>query len=161
MPALRGLHPALVARHFALALGENVEQLAVGQVFQHRRVAVVAQLQPHLFGQVAFAAAITAVAHCAVDAVDSLAHGNRGRGWLYGVGALRFFRWNLELCGPLTRFFLFLGKTQEANQQRCDHKRGNSAHGYLRHKAKRGSPAGATNHDASHSTACRASWGRP
>src|SRR2546427_1019183 len=40
-----GFCAVLVARHLALTLGQDVKELAVGQVFERRRIAPVAQLE--------------------------------------------------------------------------------------------------------------------
>src|SRR6266849_170044 len=53
VPELIRLHPAFLPWHVALALRQNVEHLAVGYALERVGVAVIQQLELHVFGQIA------------------------------------------------------------------------------------------------------------
>src|SRR5208283_5342639 len=88
VPDLVGLHAALFAGHLALARVDNRKDFAIGEFFQRSGVAVVAQFEMHVPGEVAIAAALFSMTHCAVGSVLLLS-GSQGRGrGLYGIGLL-------------------------------------------------------------------------
>jgi hypothetical protein len=85
VPDFVGLQAAFFARHFAFAIVNDVVDVAVGQDFQRGGVAEIVKLQVHVFGEVAVASALFAVAHGAILAKFLFAGGEGGRRWLNGI----------------------------------------------------------------------------
>jgi hypothetical protein len=63
------------AGHVIVAVLDDVENLAVGAVFQSRGVSEVRELEFHVYGGLAFAIAIRAVAHGAIEGPPLLGAG--------------------------------------------------------------------------------------
>src|ERR1039458_3857550 len=91
VPVFFGLEAGAFGGHILMAVFDDVEDLAVGTVFESGGIGEVGDLQLHVGGEVAFAVAGLAVAHGAVDAPPLFGAGERfGRG-LDGIGLLGGF----------------------------------------------------------------------
>ena len=85
IPEIVGLGAVAFAGHLALAVLDDVEDLAVGEVFEGGGVGVVLEGELHVGDDIAFAVAVGSVTHGAVVSVDLFGVGlGFGRGF-YGV----------------------------------------------------------------------------
>src|SRR5579863_757171 len=94
IPTFFRLDPRAFRRHVVMTVLNDVEEFTVGAILERSRIGEVRDGELHVLGSVAFAVAILAVTHFAVERPPLLGAGQGFRRWLYRIRLLGGFHRN-------------------------------------------------------------------
>src|SRR5579864_5495067 len=103
VPVFFDLHPLTLRRHIVMPVLDDVENLAIGTVFERRGIGKVGNTKLHVLRGFAFAVAVFAVAHDTIQRPPFLGAGDGLRAGLHRIRLLHGLNGDCRVGGSLLR----------------------------------------------------------